>query len=52
MTAPQFSGTETKISKAFQGLDLPVDENDTRRIFDRLESGERLQDILAEVEGP
>lgn len=36
----------------FQGLDLAKDTNDTQVIFDRLEAGVEIDELLASIEGP
>lgn len=36
----------------FDGLDVPVGENDTRKVFERLEEGESISEVLSGIEGP
>ncbi|WVW81812.1 hypothetical protein I302_103809 [Kwoniella bestiolae CBS 10118] len=36
----------------FEGINMGRDENDTRKIFERLENGEEVQDVLSGIEGP
>ncbi|WVF65921.1 hypothetical protein IAT40_000659 [Kwoniella sp. CBS 6097] len=38
--------------QVFEGLDMQKDENDTRKIFERLEAGEEPEVILRGIEGP
>ncbi|WWD22519.1 hypothetical protein CI109_107012 [Kwoniella shandongensis] len=38
--------------QVFQGLEVGQDENDTRKIFERLENGETPDDVLQGIEGP
>ncbi|KAK8845569.1 hypothetical protein IAR55_006284 [Kwoniella newhampshirensis] len=38
--------------QVFQGLEVGKEENDTRKIFDRLESGEEPDNVLKGIEGP
>lgn len=38
--------------EVFDGLAVSEGENDTRAIFDKLESGAIFQDVLSGVEGP
>ncbi|WVQ80882.1 hypothetical protein IAT38_002989 [Cryptococcus sp. DSM 104549] len=38
--------------QVFEGLDLKTDENDTRKILERLMQGEKIEDVLRHVEGP
>lgn len=38
--------------QVFSGLDVGIEENDTRKIFNRLEEGEDVLEVLGEVEGP
>lgn len=38
--------------QVFDGMDLGVEDNDTRKIFERLESGEAVEEILRGIEGP
>ncbi|WWC58141.1 uncharacterized protein I303_100676 [Kwoniella dejecticola CBS 10117] len=38
--------------QVFEGIDIGTEENDTRKIFERLEKGERVEDVLSGVEGP
>jgi len=33
-------------------MDLSPDDNDTRRIFGRLEAGETVDEVLSGIEGP
>ncbi|WVQ93551.1 hypothetical protein IAU59_000626 [Kwoniella sp. CBS 9459] len=38
--------------QVFEGMDISKDENDTRKLFERLEAGEEPEDILRGIEGP
>ncbi|OCF41643.1 cytoplasmic protein [Kwoniella heveanensis CBS 569] len=38
--------------QVFEGIDVQKDENDTRKLFERLEAGEEPEEILRGVEGP
>ena len=36
----------------FDGMDVGVNENDTKAIFERLEAGEQVEHVLRGIEGP
>ncbi|RSH81467.1 hypothetical protein EHS25_006824 [Saitozyma podzolica] len=38
--------------QVFDGLDVPVGENDTRKVFEQLERGESISEVLSGIEGP
>jgi hypothetical protein len=38
--------------EVFDGLNVNRGENDTRAIFEQLESGESFEDVLSRIEGP
>ncbi|WVR03597.1 hypothetical protein IAU60_000589 [Kwoniella sp. DSM 27419] len=55
LTAQPMVGTRGVLGwngQVFEGLGVGRDENDTRQIFDRLEAGEEVQDVLRGIEGP
>ncbi|WWD08959.1 hypothetical protein V865_007074 [Kwoniella europaea PYCC6329] len=38
--------------QVFEGIDMGKDENDTRKVFDRLEAGADIEEVLRGIEGP
>ncbi|WVQ62654.1 uncharacterized protein L199_000801 [Kwoniella botswanensis] len=38
--------------QVFEGIDMSKDENDTRKVFDRLEAGADIEEVLRGIEGP
>ena len=40
------------ILKVFDGMDIDADENDTQKIFERLEAGKSISSVLSSIEGP
>ncbi|ORY34239.1 asparagine synthase-domain-containing protein [Naematelia encephala] len=38
--------------QVFQGMQVGPDENDTQRVFERLEAGEEVDTVLSSIEGP
>ncbi|WRT63829.1 uncharacterized protein IL334_000754 [Kwoniella shivajii] len=55
LTAQPLIGTRGVLGwngQVFEGVDVGKEENDTRKIFDRLESGEDVIEVLKGVEGP
>lgn len=42
----------TRLIQIFEGLDVPLDGNDTQALFEALESGEDVASLLSRVEGP
>jgi asparagine synthetase B (glutamine-hydrolysing) len=38
--------------QVFQGLEVPISENDTELLFGRIESGDDVLSVLAGIEGP
>jgi len=39
-------------SQVFDGMDLAIEDNDTRKIFERLEGGDEVDEVLSGIEGP
>ncbi|WWC66825.1 uncharacterized protein I206_100732 [Kwoniella pini CBS 10737] len=55
LTAQPLIGTRGVLGwngQVFEGLEIRRDENDTRRIFEKLENGEEVEDVLRSIEGP